>query len=545
MVRLLSPPPRTTNVKSGKPPKGSFFFAGRTWPSVKWWTRPNMRKLYFFVTVLVMNNIAHGFDSSMMNGLQSLSYWREYFDEPSGPILSIMTAIITLGSISALPFIPPLIDNFGRKSGIYLGSMMVFVGVGLQAGARNIGMFLGGRFLLGFGLTLTLGPAPILVSEIAHPQHRAICTTLFGVSWFVGSFTASWVTYGTLQIDSHWSWRLPSLLQCCCTLLILPCMPWVLESPRFYIAKDRFEEAKKLLAYYHAEGDEDDELVNLEYEEIYTTLQLDKELGKTTGYADFLRTPGNRKRLMLVVAMCLFQQWSGGGLIGYYMRLILENVGITDAQDQLGINGGLRAWALLVNAVFAFFIDFLGRRQIMLISTVGMTVAFIVWTILSARYEIGGQNDPALGRGVVVMIFVYDSFNNFQTGVQTTYNLEILPYGLRAKGGVIGSFTVLVALFFNQFVNSIAIKEIAWRYYIVYCGFLAFQCWFIYTQLIETRYTPLEEITKYFDGDEKDIVELTNAHAKGAMAEGEHLERTEGFDGVGKDNTTTMSRADV
>lgn len=41
---------------------------------------------------------------------------------------------------------------------------------------------------------LTLGPAPILVSEIAHPQHRAICTTLFGVSWFVGSFIASWVT---------------------------------------------------------------------------------------------------------------------------------------------------------------------------------------------------------------------------------------------------------------------------------------------------------------------------------------------------------------
>lgn len=339
-------------------------------------------------------------------------------------------------------------------------------------------------------------------------------------------------------------------------------MPWVPESPRFYIAKDRFDEAKKLLAHYHAEGDEDDELVNLEYEEIYTTLQLDKELGKTTGYADFLRTPGNRKRLILVVAMCLFQQWSGGGLIGYYMRLILENVGITDPQDQLGINGGLRAWALLVNAVFAFFIDFLGRRQIMLISTVGMTVAFIVWTVLSARYEIGGQNDPALGRGVVVMIFVYDSFNvstnhvcdvcthqrltqslqNFQTGVQTTYNLEILPYGLRAKGGVIGSFTILVALFFNQFVNSIAIKEIAWRYYIVYCGFLSFQCWFIYTQLIETRYTPLEEITKYFDGEEKDIVELTNAHAKQAAAEGEHLERSEGFDTVGKETTTGTAR---
>jgi hypothetical protein len=65
MVRLLSAPPKTTNVKSGKPPKGFFFFAGRQWPNVTWWQKPNMRKLYFFTTILVMNNIAHGFDSSM------------------------------------------------------------------------------------------------------------------------------------------------------------------------------------------------------------------------------------------------------------------------------------------------------------------------------------------------------------------------------------------------------------------------------------------------------------------------------------------------
>lgn len=188
-------------------------------------------------------------------------------------------------------------------------------------------------------------------------------------------------------------------------------MYWVPESPRFFIAQDQCDKAKKILALYHAEGDEDDELVNMEYNEIYTSISLDKQMGQSTGYRDFLRTPGNRKRIMLVIAMCLFQQWSGGGLIGYYMRLILEDVGIKDAQAQLGINGGLRAWALVVNAIFAFFVDFLGRRQIMLISTVGMTGAFIVWTILAARHEIGGGTDDTLGRAVVAMIFVYDSFN--------------------------------------------------------------------------------------------------------------------------------------
>jgi MFS family permease len=65
---------------------------------------------------------------------------------------------MTLGSIGALAFIPPIIDRWGRKSGIYIGSMIVFLGVGLQAGASNFDMFIAGRFLLGFGMSETSYP---------------------------------------------------------------------------------------------------------------------------------------------------------------------------------------------------------------------------------------------------------------------------------------------------------------------------------------------------------------------------------------------------
>lgn len=36
----------------------------------------------------------------------------------------------------------------------------------------------------------------------------------------------------------------------------------------------------------------------------------------------------------------------------------------------------------------------------------------------------------------------------------------------------------------------------------------------IWTQLVETWYTPLEEVAKFFDGEEKDTVDLTNASVK-------------------------------
>jgi hypothetical protein len=49
----------------------------------------------------------------------------------------------------------------------------------------------------------------------------------------------------------------------------------------------------------------------------------------------------------------------------------------------------------------------------------------------------------------------------------------------------------------------------------------------------------LEEITKYFDGEEKDIVELTNAQVKQAAAEGGEMERSAQYDASGKPQTAT------
>lgn len=62
--------PNSTSVRIQKPPKGKFFFAGRTWDRVKWYQSSRMRVLYFYCVVLILNNVANGFDGSMMNGLQ-------------------------------------------------------------------------------------------------------------------------------------------------------------------------------------------------------------------------------------------------------------------------------------------------------------------------------------------------------------------------------------------------------------------------------------------------------------------------------------------
>ncbi len=42
------------------PPKGHFFFAGRTFPRITWYKDTNLRKLYGFIVVLIITNTANG-----------------------------------------------------------------------------------------------------------------------------------------------------------------------------------------------------------------------------------------------------------------------------------------------------------------------------------------------------------------------------------------------------------------------------------------------------------------------------------------------------
>jgi hypothetical protein len=71
------------------------------------------------------------------------------------------------------------------------------------------------------------------------------------------------------------------------------------------------------------------------------------------------------------------------------------------------------------------------------------------------------------------------------------------------------------------------LENIAWRYYIFYVCFLAFEIVFLYFLVIETRYVPMEEIAKHFDGENADVTAIATGKVDDVRAEAgvvHHLE---------------------
>jgi len=259
-------------------------------------------------------------------------------------------------------------------------------------------------------------------------------------------------------------------------------------------------QALRTLAYYHADGNEDDALVKYEFEEIKAAIEFDRQVADNVGWKSLFSTSGNRKRMRIIIALAFFSQWSGNGLVSYYLNKVFDSIGITNPTIQLLINGILQIWNLFWAILASTLCDKLGRRFLFLTSVAGMLVFFTLQTVCSSLFAQHGS--PQAAHAVIAFIFLfYASYDLAFTPLIVSYTVEILPYPLRAKGFTIFNFTISLALIFNQYVNPIALDALGWKYYFVYIAMLAFEGVFLYFYVVETKYRTLEETAALFDGD--------------------------------------------
>ncbi|EFX02239.1 hexose transporter [Grosmannia clavigera kw1407] len=480
-----------------------------------WYMQTKLRELYLKMIILFLGSTTLGYDSSLLNGLQTMDSWQEFFHHPRSSRLGIFGAIPGFGGLFILFFAPYVADILGRRSAIAVGCLFVILGGLLQTfpPAHNPNaMYLTGRFIIGMGANLNNGACPLLITEVAHPRHRGRVTTIYNTLWYLGAILAAWISFGTLRnLSGNKEWRLPTGLQCLMPgiqLLLLWLLP---ESPRWLISKGRYDEARALLVKYHGNGIED-AFVQWEFAEIKSTLQAEQEVASRNGWFELVRTRGNRKRCLLIIATAIFSQCSGNGLVSYYLSSVLKTIGFTDSITQSEINGGLTIWCFIVSLGAAFIVDRVGRRVLFLFSGVGMLITFSIWTACSAIYAKTGS--AATGSAVLAMIFLfYGVAGAAWPGLTVSYTVEILPYNIRAKGLMLCFCFTCLSGIFNLYVNPVGLDTLAWKWYFFYIAVLVVECLIIFFFFVETKGPTLEEIAVLFDGkDSATAAALVESH---------------------------------
>ncbi|KAL0932436.1 lactose permease [Colletotrichum truncatum] len=474
-----------------------------------WYLTPHLLKLNLCLLIPLLSSASVGYDGSMMNGLQTLPQWRGFFGNPEGAVLGLMNAVYPLGKVVALFVVTYICDRWGRKLPIIIGLAACIGFAVLQGLSQNLATFVTARALLGFFTTFISQPSPIIITELAYPPQRgkatALYNTFFYPSKYFGSIFAAWCTFGTFKNPTAWSWRIPSILQGALPVIQLMGVFFLPESPRWLMSRGRKDEARQFFADYHAGGDINSPLVEFEMQEVESTLNAEAEAMSQSSWLELIRTPANRRRTLIAMIVGFFSQWNGVAVVSYYLNLVLNTIGITEVKDQTLINGILQIFNWVISTFLgALMVDRLGRRALFLISTGGMLISYIVWTGLTSSFVSSGNE--ATGKAVLGFIFIFYFFYDVSwTPLLQAYPVEIFPYTLRARGLSVTYITAFTGLIIGNQVNPIAMKAIAWKYYIVFCcilGLIFGLIWFLFP---ETKGHTLEEIREVFEGKSEKV----------------------------------------
>ncbi|KAJ5363206.1 hypothetical protein N7541_004050 [Penicillium brevicompactum] len=473
--------------------------------NVNWVKDPGLRKLNLGIGLMLSASATAGYCASMINGLLVLPEFNDFLSDLDTNVRGLIIAAVSLGSF--LAFIPAsyIADNLGRRICVLIGSSLVIIASVIQIATSNHWVFFISRVLAGVGVGISQTAAPLLITESTHPRQRQAFTGLYNALWFIGSITSALISFAGLSLIGTWSWKLPCLTQVFYPALQLVGLLFVPESPRWLVSRGRKEEGMAILARYHANGDEDDELVQDEFYNICKSIDAESS-SKSRGWMSFFESRSNMHRLAICIILGFMQEWSGNGVVSYYLAPILTSVGIYRAAYQAAINISLQAWNLMFAVGGAMAADRFGRRRLWLIATTLMFVYLAVATSMSGLFTELGILEA--GIAVVPMLFLFcAAFDMAYMPLFIAYPAEILPFQIRAKGLAVTLTTDSMACFFNQYVNPVAFAAIHWKYFTVYLGCLIVFLCTIYFLFPETKGLSLEEVGKIFEKEKPYDVE--------------------------------------
>ncbi|KAH7121407.1 MFS sugar transporter-like protein [Dactylonectria macrodidyma] len=433
-----------------------------------------------------------GFDGSMMNALNILPSYTDYFHLTTAT-LALNTASVWVGSTLAGILFAKVPDLIGRKWALFVGAIITVIGVVLQAAAQDIGMFIASRIIIGFGTGGSTVAGPVYLAETLPVQYRSWGLGLFYDFWYVGGLIAAGVTYGTARMESTWAWRLPSALQGLFSVMCIFLLPFTPESPRWLISQGRDTDALRVLAQTYSNGNIDDASIQEQFRQMTDALSFERTHEAPRFVKKLMSSASTRKRVYLVSSVAVFCMLSGNNIVSYYFGSMLTQAGVTDSTTQLEVNIILNAWCLVISIIGTSMANKLGRKKLAAFSTALLTLFIFLVGALTKLY---GNSDNQSGiYATVAMIFLFQGSYSFGwTPLTVLYPPEVLNYSIRSAGMGLYTFLVNGVGLMVTFAFPFALDKIGWKTYMINGAWDVLELLFVILYWVETNGRTLEDI---------------------------------------------------
>ncbi|KAI5124967.1 hypothetical protein M0805_007393 [Coniferiporia weirii] len=456
--------------------------------------------LYLCCFTSFLCSCANGYDGSLMTAINIMPFYQERFSSGVvGSTTGIIFSVYTIGGLTSPWVAGPITDRLGRRGGMFIGCIIICIASAVIASANHKGQLIGGRFILGFGVSILTCAAPSYIVEVSPPQWRGRMTGLYNCGWFGGSIPAAAITLGTQNIKSDLSWRLPLIFQCVPALVVI-CIVWFLpESPRWLLANKRDEEARAFLERFHGGGNPCHPVVELEWQEFKEGISTDGADKRWYDYSELFKSTSTRWRFLMVIFMAVFGQFSGNGL-GYFNTQIYAAVGYgTYKQFVLNLCSSVVSCIGALGGVA--LADRMPRRTALVAGTFTSAVLLAINGGLSAKWARTPDDakNLSVGQGAVAAYFLFNIVYSFAyTPLQAIYPVECLSTNGRAKGMAMYGVIVNLFGFINMFAGPIALKNIQYNYVFIFVGWDCIETVIWYLFAVETVGKTLEELEEVF-----------------------------------------------
>ena len=285
-------------------------------------------------------------------------------------------------------------------------------------------VFLIARFLGGLGIGGSSVLGPVYIAELAPPNYRGRLVGLFQINIVVGILLAYFSNFfiASFHLGAvEWRWEFGvSAVPAALFLLMLFGIP---HSPRWLVTQGRVEEARKTLVTIGTPEPD------AELDAIVSSIHLDTSSRKEPLFKRQYRLP-----ILLAITLAAFNQLSGINAVLYYLNDIFVSAGFSR------LSGALQAVVvgavnLIATLLAMTLIDRIGRKALLLIGCVGMTIGL---SGIATIFIIGRWH----GALIYFVTGYTASFALSSGSVLWVYMSEIFPTRVRAKGQALGS-TVL------------------------------------------------------------------------------------------------------